>query len=276
MAPSRLTLLVFALASLLTITCGAVVMANSGLGPGLWSRNLIAWIAGAGFAALIGHFPPSNKCILPVAIGMLAITFLMHGQSGVHRWFGVGPLQINPAALILPITIVSLHTDRFSMLLVIVFLLLFFQPDASQATALAAGAALFVMMAPVRLPVRLMAGFVIALSAGLSWLQPDPLLPVPHVEGIASLAWAQSPLLAAGMISTLIITGLSPLLMWKEPTKRAVASALAGYFSVSALAAAFGAFPVPLAGYGVSFVLGWWLAMGHLLSKKRPDSLLHP
>jgi hypothetical protein len=280
MTSTRSTLLVFALASLLTVACGALVMTNNGLDPAMWSRNLIAWVAGAGLAALISRFTPSNKCMLPVAIGLLAITFLMHGQSGVYRWFGVGPVRINAAALILPIAITSLRRDRFSLLLVVVFLLLFLQPDASQATALAVSAALFAMMTPLSLRARLMVWFVVALWAGLSWLQPDPLLPVAHVEGIVGLAWVQSPLQATVMISALIITALSPLLMWTDPAKRAVALALAGYFSASGLTAAFGAFPVPLAGYGVSFVLGWWLAMGSLLDKKRPqkrsESVLHP
>lgn len=40
--------------------------------------------------------------------------------------------------------------------------------------------------------------------------------------------------------------------------------ALAGYFALTGAAFLLGAYPVPLAGYGLSFVIGWWMGFACL------------
>ena len=53
-----------------------------------------------------------------------------------------------------------------------------------------------------------------------------------------------------------VFPALSPLLLRKSSP---AALALTAYFAATSLAVLLGAYPVPLAGYGLSFVIGWWL-----------------
>ena len=84
---------------------------------------------------------------------------------------------------------------------------------------------------------------------------------MPEVEGIVGLAWDMSPVLAALAVLTLAGTTLAPLLAARSPA----ACGLTTYLALCALAPAFGAFPVPLVGMGVSPVLGAWLGFGALM-----------
>jgi hypothetical protein len=144
--------------------------------------------------------------------------------------------------------------------------LLALQPDISQLAGFALAA---VILCTARFGARGGAvSFILAAAALVLCLsRPDPLAPVPHVEGIVFLAWSQSPALAIALAMALTATALSPLLAWRTP-QRWPAVALAAYFTTTAAAFLFGAYPVPLAGYGLSFVLGWWLAAGVLASPR--------
>jgi hypothetical protein len=71
---------------------------------------------------------------------------------------------------------------------------------------------------------------------------------------------------AVAAVALLAATALWPLRMAGSdlPRTRVAALALAVYCLASALAPAFGAFPVPLVGMGMSPVLGFWLGAGAL------------
>lgn len=108
-----------------------------------------------------------------------------------------------------------------------------------------------------------MVGGAAAIMACL--MQSDPLAPVAHVEGIFGLAWAQSPLLGLAMGLSLAVAAISPLCIWlARPSGMIGPLALTAYFIPTALAPLFGAYPVPFAGYGVSFVAGWVLGAASL------------
>lgn len=117
-------------------------------------------------------------------------------------------------------------------------------------------------MAPARPhPVRLGNHWQHRGLAGLSLVQPDPLLPVPEVEQIIRLAGSIHVFLAAVALTTLI--GL-PLLVRRSSPGDAAAMALAIYMAAVIVAPMFGWFPVPLVGAGMSSVLGFWLGVALL------------
>ena len=269
-ASHRPAICAFCLGSLVAIIVGAAVMAQADLSLDLWIRNPIAWIV----AATIGVFMASRGWLgFPVtalAVILVALSIWGPGQEGVFRWVGAGPVQLNAAALVLPLAI-AVFTPKRRWLAIPCFLALGAviarQPDISQLAGIAlAGAVLFASAF----------GWIGALAAALigaglatyCLMQPDPLLPVAHVEGIFSLAFEQSQVLGIGMAVSLALACLSPLLLWRSPDLRWKAVALSAYFAVTALAPLLGAYPVPLAGYGLSFVVGWVLGFAALATRK--------
>lgn len=261
----------FALASGLAVALGCVAAAGADVPMGIWIRNPAAWLAGVAVAAAVTmrmrHMSPG---LWLVAItSLLAVTLVAPGLEGVHRWLTLGPVQVNVAALLLPAAIVVLASSALAPLVAVAILaVLVAQPDASQATAFAI-ASIFALQGRGR-----WGGAASALGVGLAiaaWLRPDPLRPVPEVEGIMALAWAVSPALAFLGAAALIASAAAPaVLVWREdPQTRNPALALSVYMLLTMLAPAIGAFPVPLLGIGMSPIVGSWLGIGCLALSAR-------
>lgn len=265
----------FSVLSFIAVALGALTMQQAGLSAGLWLRNPVAWLIGGGlFLGLSRVVRPSVALLWPALI-LLGLCFVFPGQDGVHRWLSFGPVQLNAAALILPLVLTATPPDRPSpqwlIGLGLIGACLAWQPDRSQ--LLAFGVAALVLIAQVYGPRALLwAAPVAALALGLCLWRPDPLLPVAHVEGVIHMAAAQSPLLAAALMAALALTALSPLWLWPNESRRPQALALSLYFALSAVAWLYGAYPVPLAGYGLSFVLGWWLGLAGLFARSRNET----
>ena len=253
----------FGIASLLTIALGAVVMAQADIPLGIWIRNPIAWLLAGAVALLLASRGWLGAWLAPVALIIIALSLIGPDQQGVHRWLNLGPIQLNAAALVLPAAIATFMRTPIVVAIsafAIIAGLLALQPDISQLAAFALAATL---LSTARWGLK-GAGVALLLSAGaiaLCLSRPDPLAPVLHVEGIFALAWSQSPVLAVAMAVSLALTALSPLLRRKSAPG---ALALTTYFAATSLAVLLGANPVPLAGYGLSFVIGWWFGFACL------------
>lgn len=263
----------FALLSLAAVAVGCAVAAAHGVPAGSWARNLAAWGVGAVAAWVAAARMSRLSGFLLIAPLALAVTLLNPGQEGVHRWIDVGPVHVNAAAALLPAAVVALAAladTRWSWLAAAGMLgLLVLQPDASQAAALGAG--MVVVLASLRAPALVRAGGAAAtvLAVAAACIRPDPLAPVPEVEGIIALAWTWAPVAAAVAVALLAATALSPLRLAGRRRPFTPALALAACYGVQALAPAFGAFPVPLLGIGMSPILGFWLGAGALAAARR-------
>jgi len=261
------------------VVLGAYVCALSDIPTAAWLRNLAAWLVGAlAAAALAIRANPSwLPVLLLVAPAVLAAAFLGDGLSGVHRWIEAGPLRLNAAMLVLPVLVVALACTRALWrwaAALTSLLLLVLQPDASQATALATAAALVALRSAKSMLTRVV---VVAASAGLTaiaWLRPDPLEPVPEVEGIVGLAAQASPLLAGASLAMLAAVAMTPGLALRRgaPDLRLAGAALSVCLGVWTLAPFLGAFPVPFMGVGPSPLLGAWLGVGLLAGLRRNRS----
>jgi len=263
----------FALLSLGAVAAGCAVAAAHGVPAGSWARNLAAWGVGGMAAWATARRGSRLSAFLLIAPLALAATLLNPGQEGVHRWIDVGPVHMNAAALLLPAAVVALATlagRRWSWPWAAGMLgLLVLQPDASQAAAL--GAAMIVVLASLRASalVRASGAAATVLAVAAACLRPDPLAPVPEVEGIVALAWTWSPVAAVAAVALLAATALLPLRLAGRGRPSTPALALAACCGVQALAPAFGAFPVPLVGIGMSPILGFWLGAGALAAARR-------
>lgn len=265
----------FSTSSLVAIIVGAAVMAQANVPLDIWVRNPIAWI----LAAIIGVFTASRGWLgFPVTLLTVLVIVLSiwgPGQQGVYRWVGAGPIQLNAAALALPLAI-AVFTPARRWLAIPCFLVMggviAHQPDISQLAGFVIASVVLFGFA-----FRLW-GVLAALVIGAGFIvycvmQPDPLLPVPHVEGIFGLAFSQSPVFGYGLAVSLAVAVLSPLLLWRSADLRWKALALSGYFAATAIAPLLGAYPVPLGGYGLSFVIGWILGFAALATRNPVNSL---
>lgn len=264
------SLLLFAAASLLTIALGAFVMQQGGLSPGLWLRNPIAWLVVGALALFIASRGWLSGWTLPAALIVIVLSLFGPEQEGVHRWLGLGPIQMNAAALVLPAAIGAFSPGRLWLAapcLLMIAGVLAWQPDISQLAGFAV-AATILCTAGFGWRGALASLAVSAAAIALCLSRADPLDPVAHVEGIFLMAWDQSPAISIAMAASLAAAVLSPLLLWPVSALRWKGLALGGYFAITAIAPLLGAYPVPLAGYGLSFVIGWWLGLAALAGSK--------
>lgn len=270
------TLALFAVASMAAVAASSAGLALGGAGPGAWLRNPAAWAAGVPLAGVILAAGRSQSlaiaAILLAPIALLA-TLASPVQAGVHRWIDAGPLHLNAAALVLPVTMVALATVNRAAPLVLaaagaIGLLLVVQPDASQATAFLLAGEFLLLKSRMSRATKIAGSLAAAALVAASWLRPDPLQPVPEVEGIFALLAGVSPALALLAALGLATSALVPLRRASVGgSEAAAAQALALYFTAAALLPAAGAFPVPLIGVGMSVPVGYWMAVALLCAR---------
>jgi len=250
----------FGIVSLLTIALGAVVMANADIPLSIWIRNPIAWLLAGAAALFLASRGWLGAWLAPAAAIIIALSLIGTDQQGVHRWLDLGAIQFNTAALVLPAAIAAfIRTPAVVAIpaFAIVAGLLAWQPDISQLAAFAL-AAILLCAARFGWKGAALAFLLSAAAIAICLSRPDPLAPVPHVEGIFTLAWSQSPALAIAMAVSMALAALSPILLRNSAP---AAIPLTAYFATTSLAVLLGTYPVPLAGYGLSFVIGWWFGI---------------
>ena len=99
-----------------------------------------------------------------------------------------------------------------------------------------------------------------------SWMRPDPLVPVRHVEGIVGLAGQSGVLWLVAALATLALLPCPFLLSrGKDGHASPVTLALGVYFALTLIAPCLGSFPVPLLGFGLSPIVGYFVALAWLL-----------
>lgn len=214
--------------------------------------------------------------LVAAPVGLIA-SLLSAGQRGVHRWVDIGPAHMNVAEVLIPpmVVAVSARASPWSWLCALaVAVALVAQPDASQTTAFAFAAAAMVGLTPGRVAFRAASLALIALAVATAWWRPDPLAPVPEVEGVMVMAAGLSPLAALGAWGALLGAAVAPALANRSAHRevRIASISLVAYAIASATAPLLGAFPVPLVGMGMSPILGSWLAIGLLAALERRAS----
>ena len=266
------------MAPLPAVAVGVEVMRAAGVPAAVWGQNVGALVLGVVvcFVLARGRLPGATEGKLYAAGGLalafVAATLLDSGVEGVHRWVKLGPVRLHAGAVVLPILLVVIADleragkwGASTLLAMGAAVVAFVQPDAAQCTAFAAGA-IVVVLASERHRWR---AVPLAALAGASWLRADPLLEVPHVEGIVGLA--------AGLGAGWAVAAVASLLLLPAPflaPRTSIASlALGAYVATTIVAAALGSFPFPVLGYGAAPIIGYLAACGLLLrSAARPGN----
>ena len=220
-----------------------------------------------------------NKAAISILISVMFLftTFINSGVENVHRWIAIGPIKVHVAAIVLPIIIINLwkllqsKSWWFSSIIVIcVSVILVLQPDASMVTA-------FVISMIILLwntTNNIYRYFIVVLLNGLiifSWIFLDGLAPVAYVEGIISLVASMGMIwLILGIISLMILP--LPFLFFPPKEHKLLSLSIGVYFIVILISNLFGNFPVPLMGYGVSPIIGYFISITWFVKRKVDSS----
>jgi len=254
------------------IAVGAAVASLHGVEIAAFLPNVLALVLGAvGAIALVSSKPEVEQWAarwLPVvAFVVTAATLVTPGLDGVHRWLPLGPLRLHASAALLPWLFLGMISPeprartRAVLLACGVQLVHVAQPDAAQATVLAAGA--LPLLAGGKIVERRFGILVAALLLGLAavaWTRPDSLAPVDHVERILVLAaesgqWWSA---AAGAAAFGLLAPAMLAMRTSDGPTLQLGAGLGLYGCVAIGVTFFGNHPVPVLGAGAGPVLGWY------------------
>ncbi|MGH4124370.1 MAG: cell division protein [Clostridium sp.] len=216
----------------------------------------------------------TNLTTIIVAVILLFLTFISSGIEGVHRWVSVGPIKFYVAVIVLPIIIIELWKSLqirdwwFSATITIVIsILLALQPDASTLTAFAIP---MIILLWNKINNNIFRFCIVSLLSALiitSWVFLDGLQPVSYVENIVSLVANMGIIwLSLGVISLVLLP--LPFIFFSPKKYKLLSLSIGLYFIIILISALLGNFPVPLMGYGVSPIIGYFISITWLTKSK--------
>ncbi|GAB3231123.1 hypothetical protein GCM10027454_33770 [Algoriphagus aestuariicola] len=234
----------------------------------VWLLNLAVVCLGTFISLLLLKKPvpqPDINPILVLAVLSLLLvgTFFSSGVMDVHRWININSLQLNVGLMVTPLILIQISRIAtrtfaltFSVLVTIVFLL---QPDASLVSAFAVSVYVLLVKKPRGRQIGLSFLFFALFVIGYSWHNLDGLEPVRYVETITAMAREISMTLYFVSIISLLL--LVVPFVYPYPKNDQLSISLGIYFLISLLAPFFGHFPVMFMGYGISPILGYFIAL---------------
>ena len=261
-----------ACAPLPALFLGVLAMSHLGVGAVTRGSNIAVAAVGLLLCAASRFLPDRVAPMVPLlaaigGIGALLLTFLSEGLLGVHRWVPVGGFRLHAGAIVAPILIVCIavlarrQSVASTAIAVVSTAVLALQPDAAQATSLAVASAIILTRELRQRRAHFVIGLALLLGASvLSFAQDDPLPPVRHVEGIFGVVASMGTAWAVGGALSLFLLPLPFFMLWVY-SRSTVPLALGAYIALTVLAPACGTFPVPVMGYGVSPIIGYFLAL---------------
>lgn len=234
--------------------------------------NFAAHVLGAAVARMMwGASRDTLAAWMPgVSFALILATLIGPDMDGVHRWLGLGSLRLNVSSALAPWLLYGLSAKnarvRNGAVLAAIGaqLVHLAQPDAGQATALAAG------MVPLVLDrsrhprsVGILVAIISISIATFSWSMHDALPAIDHVERVLTLGAARG----ATWTVALVLSGaalLVPFIAYlrRRPTDAAIGLSAALYLCASFVVTFVGNFPVPVFGAGAGPVLGWYALVG--------------
>lgn len=257
------------LSALPAVIASFAVLTLGEVGRGTWLIHLLA-ISLAGIVVIIGSYSISKtRASFPpitiIALALLSIASpLLYDSTAPNRWAHFGPISLYMTPMVIPSFLVALSVcvresaekEIIAFVATItVAALLAAQPDASQVLALLMGLTTAITYSrPLRSALIL---GTVALIALWTFFQPDPLEPIPYVEGVFALAFNHSMFagvsVAAGAI--VLIAGLFTYSLSGPFWLAGVATYYSGLFVCSVA----GLTPAPLIGYGAGPLFGYAL-----------------
>lgn len=256
-----------------SITIGAIAMYHNKIPTLVWAQNIACLV----IAGLISYFVVSKRTTtrtrgswrisIPMSLLFIVLTFINPGMDGVHRWLSIGLIKFNVSMIVLPILIIELwQLSQFKSLwltIIITFAISVFlaiQPDASQLTGFAIPMMIILCNKTNKRVHRLFIILILTILIILSWVFLDSLPPVAYVEGILSLLANMGLIwLTLGVLSLLILP--VPFILFPPKGLKLPSISIGLYFIIIIISTFLGNFPVPLIGYGISPIIGYFAAI---------------
>ncbi len=281
--------LLFLSAPLPALVVGVLVMQQSRVSSGVWVQQLAAGLTLAAICGALSFSPrlgrplgfPTRPVLAVGALLLLAVTLAQPGLEGVRRWVSLGPLHLHAAFLALPILIMVIGSFlsagpsrawawAFPLATTVVALVLMLQPDPSQASAFGVALVVLLFVRASRTRRLWLSAGIILLAATVAWTRPDPLAPVPHVEDIVGLAGDLGVGWVAGALVALLLLPIPFIAAaLSDPHRDRTGLAVAIYFAIVSIMPALGPYPVPILGFGLAPMLGYFAALGWVIVKSR-------
>ena len=184
------------------IFMGIKIATNFAISPSAFTWNTVAASIGIllnfGLRSDYINRTSFEKTFPWLGIGTLivvGVTLISPGLEGVHRYISIGKFISNPSAQLSPVALFLVYyfiprNLYFAISLAMVLSgIHFFQPDAGQATSFGFSVVfLFAFARKLPRAGRTIGCFFPLALALATWLRPDPLPSLPHVEGILHLS----------------------------------------------------------------------------------------
>lgn len=253
------------------IIIGTIAMHMNNVPISIYIQNILCFL----ILGLSSYFLLKSKyrfygtksiTVIITSIIALLFTFVNSGIEGVHRWISIGPIRMYVSVIVIPIIIISLRSllRKGKLLITIisiicVSIILVLQPDASMITAFSIPSIILLWN-----EIKKTQWFLITLFLGgltiSTWIFLDGLAPVAYVEGILKLVLNMGILWFIIGISSLIII-LIPFFIFPSKENKMLSICFGTYFAIILISNVFGNFPVPLMGYGVSTIIGYFISI---------------
>jgi hypothetical protein len=206
---------------------------------------------------------------IAIAAALLLTAVSGHAVDGVSRWVQVGPLFVQTSLVFLPVAaLLYAHTvNRWTTTAMIaVAIAVALQPDRAMAVALCAG--LLALLLVRRTRAVAVASSAAAVAVLVTCLQADRLPAVPFVDHILWSSFRLHPMLGValwlGSAMLFVPMLFVPMLVIRSAGARAVLVACGACWGAIVVAAAVGAYPTPVVGYGGAAILGYFLCLAAL------------
>lgn len=252
------------------IIIGAIAMYTNEIPTVIWVQNVICLIIGGliSYSLLTRNFKEKRKNsngIILIAVMFLLLTFIDPGMNGVHRWVSIGVIKLNVTFIVVPIIIIGVwevlrNKDLWLSIVTTIFIaiLLALQPDASQLTAFASSMIILLCSKTNKKDLRVIIVVPLIILIIYSWTHLDSLPPVVYVENILDLLknigliW-----FVLGVVSLVILP--IPFIVFPPENSKLLSRCLGVYITIILISTLLGNFPVPLLGYGISPIIGYFI-----------------
>ena len=267
---------------IVTLPCtviGAISMFINKVPILIWGQNIICLM----IAGIISYLILSkakvketkyNSITIIITVIFLLLTFVGPGFQGVSRWISIGPFNFYVASIVIPILIIELNklsqfSNWFILVLIILFIsiLLTLQPDASQSTAFIIPMIILLWRKTNKNVLRISITALLSILIVYAWVFLDSLPPVAYVEKIISLVSNMGIFwFIIGIISFIILP--VPFILFPPKGFKLLSTCIGVYFIIILISTQLGNFPVPLMGYGISPIIGYFISISWFVKAK--------
>lgn len=261
------------------ILVGVVAMISYGVPSFIFLQNLVALV----FCLILSNiylmkrYRNTRLRLIWVSVSIMFVYFLTFddgGVDGVHRWIGLGPVRLYVSSVLNPLLLIGLWgllDEEKEMLALgiagVASFILLVQPDAAQLTAFALPMIIMVLIKMRHKVLSFGAVAVLLTMCVISWIFIDGLPPVEYVEEIFGIVMRLGTMWTIiGFMSLLVLP--MPFLFLPKDEYRLMSRCIGLYFAIFLVTPVFGNFPVPMMGYGISPIIGYFIALTWLLDGK--------